>query len=233
MIKMTKLNITTALDIVQADDVELERKIEATTYAAAYFSYKEEESAEARAAKFAPCNPFILQAARTWAERVEAFKPKKNKVAAKIALAMVHFSLSVREYKLLKKAQFFTHMKSLGQPENAEVLEKLLADSKRGYSSVSSLYRTMTSAKSAANGKKGAQDKTSASENEASENEASENEASADTLDNQLKSLFAWAAKQHPRITLPELKREFDARHAEAVAKLEALQAEAAKKKVA
>jgi len=225
---MTKLNITTALDIVQADDVELERKIEATTYAAAYFSYKEEESAEARAAKFAPCNPFILQAARTWAERVEAFKPKTNKVAAKIALAMVHFSLSVREYKLLKKAQFFTHMKTLGKPENAEILEKLLADSKRGYSSVSSLYRTMTSAKSAANGKKGAQDKTGASESE-----ASEGESSSDTLDNQLKSLFAWAAKQQPRITLPELKREFDARHAEAVAHLEAIQAEAAKKRAA
>lgn len=226
---MTKLNITTALDIVKADGVKLERKVEATTYAAAYFSYKEEESAEARAAKFAPCNPFILQAARVWAERAEAFKPKTKKVEAKIALAMVHFSLSVKEYKLLKKAQFFTHMKSLGQPENAEVLEKLLADSKRGYSSVSSLYRTMTSAKSAANGKKGSQAGASDA-SDASEGEASE---ASDTLDNQLKSLFAWAAKQQPRITLPELKREFDARHAEAVAKLEAIQAESAKKKVA
>lgn len=223
---MTKLNITTALDIVKADGVKLERKIEATTYAAAYFSHKEEESAEARAAKFAPCNPFILHAARTWAERAEAFKPKTNKVQAKIALAMVHFSLSAKEYKLLKKAQFFTHMKTIGKPENAEVLEKLLADSKRGYSSVSSLYRTMTSAKSAANGKKGSQ----AGASEASE--ASE-ESKPDTLDNQLRSLFAWAAKQHPRVTLPELKREFDARHAEAVAQLEAIQTEATEKKVA
>lgn len=223
---MTKLNITTALDIVMADGAELERKIEATTYAAAYFSYKEQESAEARAAKFAPCNPFILQAASVWASKAEAFKPKTNKVQAKIALAMVHFSLSAKEYKLLKKAQFFTHMKTLGKPENAEVLEKLLSDSKRGYSSVSSLYRTMTSAKSAANGKKGSQ----AGASEANES----SEASApDTLDNQLKSLFAWAAKQQPRVTLPELKREFDARHAEAVAHFEAIQAEATKKKVA
>ena len=226
---MTKLNITTALDIVMADGAELERKIEATTYAAAYFSYKEQESAEARAAKFAPCNPFILQAASVWASKAEAFKPKTNKVQAKIALAMVHFSLSAKEYKLLKKAQFFTHMKTLGKPENAEVLEKLLSDSKRGYSSVSSLYRTMTSAKSAANGKKGSQ----AGASEAKETNESSEASAPDTLDNQLKSLFAWAAKQQPRVTLPELKREFDARHAEAVAHFEAIQAEATKKKVA
>ena len=226
---MTSMTITSALATVADKAATSADKVRASAFAVAYYSRQEGAQDATRAAKLTPCTPHLLKVCQNYVATMEAFKPTKNKVAQRHALAAAQFGLNAADYKALLAKKFFSHVAMLGKQENEKALEALLQDTTRGYGSIASLYSTFNKAKSAANGKKGAQDKTSASENEASEGEAS----APDTLDNQLRSLFAWAAKQHPRITLPELKREFDARHAEAVAQLEAFQKQASKKKAA
>lgn len=226
---MTSMTITGALATVSDKAATSADKVKASAFAVAYYSRQEVSQDATRAAKLTPCTPHLLKVCQNYVATMEAFKPTKNKVAQRHVLAAVYFGLNAADYKALLAKKFFSHVAMLGKPENEKALEALLQDTTRGYGSIASLYTTFNKAKSAANGRKGAQ----AGASKVSEASEASKETAPDTLDNQLRSLFSWAAKQQPRITLPELKREFDARHAEAVAHLEDVQAAAKKKKAA
>jgi len=222
----SNMTITGALATVSDKAATSADKVKASAFAVAYYSRQEVAQDATRAAKLTPCTPHLLKMCQSYVATMDAFAPTKNKVAQRHALAASYFGLNAADYKALLAKKFFSHVAMLGKPENEKALKALLQDTTRGYGSIASLYSTFNKAKSAANGKKGAQAGAS------KDSEASEASA-PDTLDNQLKSLFAWAAKQQPLIALPELKAAFDAKHAEAVAHLEGVQAAAKKKKAA
>ena len=222
----SNMTITSALEMVADKAATSANKVKASAFAVAYYSRQEVSQDETRAAKLTPCTPHLLKVCQNYVATMEAFKPTKNKVAQRHALAAVYFGLSAADYKALLAKKFFSHVATLGKAENEQALKALLQDTTRGYGSIASLYSTFNKAKSAANGRKGAQAGASTDSETSETSETSE----PDTLDNQLQSLFKWAAKQHPRITLPELKAAFDARHAKAVAHLEGVQAAATAK---
>ena len=198
---MANVTITSALATVQDKAATSADKVKASAFAVAYYSRQEVAQDTTRAAKLTPCTPHLLKVCQNYVATMEAFQPTKNKVAQRHALAAVYFGLNAADYKALLAKKFFSHVATLGKAENEQALKALLQDTARGYGSIASLYSTFNKAKSAANGKKGSQ--AGASES-----------AGNDTLDNQLKSLFNWAAKNN--ITLPDLKAAFDAKHSEA-----------------
>jgi len=204
---MANITITSALATVADKAATSADKVKASAFAVAYYSRQEVAQDETRAAKLTPCTPHLLKVCQNYVATMEAFNPTKNKVAQRHALAAIYFGLNAADYKALLAKKFFSHVATLGKPENEQELKALLKDTTRGYGSIASLYSTFNKAKSAANGKKGSQ---------AGASEASEASEKGDTLDNQLQSLFKWAAKNG--ITLPDLKAAFDAKHSEASA---------------
>ena len=198
---MANVTITSALATVQDKAATSADKVKASAFAVAYYSRQEVAQDTTRAEKLTPCTPHLLKVCQNYVATMEAFQPTKNKVAQRHALAAVYFGLNAADYKALLAKKFFSHVATLGKPENEQDLKALLKDTTRGYGSIASLYTTFNKANSAANGKKGSQAGTG-------------NSAQGDTLDNQLKSLFNWAAKND--ITLPDLKAAFDAKHSEA-----------------
>ena len=201
---MANITIKSALATVSDKAATSADKVKASAFAVAYYSRQEVSQDETRAAKLTPCTPHLLKVCQNYVATMDAFAPTKNKVAQRHALAAVYFGLNPADYKALLARKFFSHVAMLGKPENEKALKALLKDTTRGYGSIASLYSTFNKAKSAANGKKGSQ---------AGANQASEK---GDTLDNQLQSLFKWAAKND--IKLPDLKAAFDAKHSEASA---------------
>ena len=198
---MANVTITSALATVQDKAATSADKVKASAFAVAYYSRQEVAQDTTRAEKLTPCTPHLLKVCQNYVATMEAFQPTKNKVAQRHALAAVYFGLNAADYKALLAKKFFSHVATLGKAENEQALKALLKDATRGYGSIASLYTTFNKANSAANGKKGSQ--AGASES-----------AGNDTLDNQLKSLFNWAAKNG--VTLPDLKAAFDAKHIEA-----------------
>ena len=198
---MANVTITSALATVQDKAATSADKVKASAFAVAYYSRQEVAQDTTRAEKLTPCTPHLLKVCQNYVATMEAFQPTKNKVAQRHALAAVYFGLNAADYKALLAKKFFSHVATLGKPENEQDLKALLKDTTRGYGSIASLYTTFNKANSAANGKKGSQ--AGASES-----------AGNDTLDNQLKSLFNWAAKNN--ITLPDLKAAFDTKHSQA-----------------
>lgn len=200
---MANITITSALATVTDKAATSSDKVKASAFAVAYYSRQEVAQDTTRAEKLTPCTPHLLKVCQNYVATMEAFTPTKNKVAQRHALAAVYFGLNAADYKALLAKKFFSHVATLGKAENEQALKALLKDATRGYGSIASLYTTFNKAKSAANGKKGSQAGES-------------NSAQGDTIDNQLKSLFAWSAKNG--ITLPDLKAAFDAKHSEASA---------------
>ena len=198
---MANVTITSALATVADKAATSADKVKASAFAVAYYSRQEVAQDTTRAEKLTPCTPHLLKVCQNYVATMEAFQPTKNKVAQRHALAAVYFGLNAADYKALLAKKFFSHVATLGKPENEQDLKALLKDTTRGYGSIASLYTTFNKANSAANGKKGSQ--AGASES-----------AGNDTLDNQLKSLFNWAAKNN--ITLPDLKAAFDTKHSQA-----------------
>ena len=198
---MANVTITSALATVADKAATSADKVKASAFAVAYYSRQEVAQDTTRAEKLTPCTPHLLKVCQNYVATMEAFQPTKNKVAQRHALAAVYFGLNAADYKALLAKKFFSHVATLGKPENEQDLKALLKDTTRGYGSIASLYTTFNKANSAANGKKGSQ--AGASES-----------AGNDTLDNQLKSLFNWAAKND--ITLPDLKAAFDTKHSQA-----------------
>tara|TARA_R110000764_G_scaffold188429_1_gene273780 strand:- start:739 stop:1374 length:636 start_codon:yes stop_codon:yes gene_type:complete len=198
---MANVTITSALATVQDKAATSADKVKASAFAVAYYSRQEVAQDTTRAEKLTPCTPHLLKVCQNYVATMDAFAPTKNKVAQRHALAAVYFGLNAADYKALLSKKFFSHVATLGKSENEQALKALLKDATRGYGSIASLYTTFNKANSAANGKKGSQ--AGASES-----------AGNDTLDNQLKSLFNWAAKND--ITLPALKAAFDEKHSQA-----------------
>ena len=198
---MANVTITSALATVADKAATSADKVKASAFAVAYYSRQEVAQDTTRAEKLTPCTPHLLKVCQNYVATMEAFQPTKNKVAQRHALAAVYFGLNAADYKALLAKKFFSHVATLGKPENEQDLKALLKDTTRGYGSIASLYTTFNKANSAANGKKGSQ--AGASES-----------AGNDTLDNQLKSLFAWSAKHG--VTLPDLKAAFDTKHSQA-----------------
>lgn len=204
---MANITIKSALATVADKAATSADKVKASAFAVAYYSRQEVSQDETRAAKLTPCTPHLLKVCQNYVATMEAFNPTKNKVAQRHALAAVYFGLNPADYKALLARKFFSHVAMLGKPENEKALKALLKDTTRGYGSIASLYSTFNKAQSAANGKKGSQ---------AGASDSASDSAKGDTLDNQLQSLFKWAAKND--IKLPELKVAFDAKHSEASA---------------
>ena len=200
---MANVTITSALATVADKAATSADKVKASAFAVAYYSRQEVAQDTTRAEKLTPCTPHLLKVCQNYVATMDAFNPTKNKVAQRHALAAVYFGLNAVDYKALLGKKFFSHVATLGKPENEQALKALLQDTARGYGSIASLYSTFNKAKSAANGKKGSQ---------AGESQS----AASDTLDNQLKSLFAWSAKNG--VTLPDLKAAFDTKHSQASA---------------
>lgn len=199
---MANVTITSALATVTDKAATSADKVKASAFAVAYYSRQEVAQDTTRAEKLTPCTPHLLKVCQNYVATMDAFNPTKNKVAQRHALAAIYFGgLNAADYKALLAKKFFSHVATLGKPENEQALKALLQDTARGYGSIASLYTTFNKAKSAANGKKGSQAGQSQS-------------AASDTLDNQLKSLFAWSAKNG--ITLQDLKAAFDTKHSEA-----------------
>jgi len=148
-------NLKTATAAVQSGDKE--QALKASIWAIGHYEKAINKANDDAAKAMTLFSVHTLEVCRQFAEYQKGFiKDKTSKLTApeqKFQRDMAFWGFTKPEQVSEK---FFTHAKKIADKENAPLIEETLKNSTRGYSTLSSLYSTIMTAKSKANGAKNA-----------------------------------------------------------------------------
>lgn len=147
--------LKTATAAVQSGDKE--QAIAASIWAIGHYEKAIVKANDNAAEAMTLFSVHTLEVCRKFAEYQKGFKKDKD---SKLTAPQQKFARDMAFWGFTKPEQvsekFFTHAKKLADKENAPLVEAAIKKSTRGYSTLNSLYSTIMTEKSAANGAKNA-----------------------------------------------------------------------------
>lgn len=152
---MTTFNLKTATDAVKSGDKE--EALKASIWAIGHYEKYMHKLDKETAKKMVLFSPLTLDACVKFAEYQKGFIKDKG---SKLTAPQQKFQRNMKFWGFTSEEQisdkFFTYAKELASKDNAPIVQELLKDTTRGYSTLNSLYKTVVGKKSKDNGAKNA-----------------------------------------------------------------------------